>query len=124
MPDNVQHEQPDNKESTVMAERPEIAVHNNPDANRYEASVDGELAGFALYRSAPEQVIFVHTEVQDGYEGQGVGGALAKAALDDVRRQGKMVAPVCEFIAGYINRHPDYVDLVDEEYRDQVLPQP
>jgi len=107
-----------------MAERHEIAVRNNPDASRYEASVDGELAGFAFYRLVPEQVVFVHTEVQDGYEGQGVGGALARAALDDVRRQGKMVTPVCEFIAGYISRHPDYVDLVDAEYRDQVLPRP
>jgi hypothetical protein len=109
------------KESTMMADRPEIAVHNNPDACRYEASVDGELAGFAFYRWTPGKVMFVHTEVRDGYEGQGIGGALARAALDDVRLQGEMVAPVCEFIAGYINRHPDYVDLVDEEYRDRVL---
>ncbi|HTF53970.1 MAG TPA: GNAT family N-acetyltransferase [Pseudonocardia sp.] len=113
---------PDPRGEHLMAERHEIAVRNNPDANRYEASVDGELAGFAFYRLAPGQVVFVHTEVQDGYEGQGVGGALAKAALDDVRRQGKKAAPVCEFIAGYIRRHPDYVDLVDEAYRNEVLP--
>jgi len=105
-----------------MAQRQEIAVYNNPGSNRYEASVEGELAGFAYYRLDPGQVVFVHTEVRDSYEGQGVGGALAGAALDDVRAQGKKAAPVCDFIAGYIRRHPDYADLLDEAYRDEVLP--
>lgn len=105
-----------------MADRHKIAVHNNPDANRYEAIVDDELAGFAVYRLTPGRVVFVDTEVRNIYQGQGVGSALAKAALDDVRRQGKQVAPLCSFIAAYIRRHPDYVDLVDETHRDQVLP--
>jgi uncharacterized protein len=110
------------KESTGMADRHEIAVHNNPDANRYEAIVDDKLAGIAVYRLTPGRVVFVDTEVCNIYQGQGVGGALAKAALDDVRRQGKQAEPLCSFIAAYIRRHPDYVDLVDETHHDPVLP--
>ena len=46
--------------------------------------------------------------------------AVARAALDDVRRQGRQVTPVCPFIAAYIKRHPEYIDLVDEAHREDV----
>jgi uncharacterized protein len=60
---------------------------------------------------AADHVLFTHTEVDTRYEGRGVGSALARAALDDVRRQGKLVIAQCPFIAGYIQRHPEYADL-------------
>jgi predicted GNAT family acetyltransferase len=89
-----------------------IEVTDNPDERRYEAHLDGELAGFAEYRDAPGRRIFTHTEVADEFEGHGVGGALAAGALDDVRGRGLAVVPRCPFIAGYIERHPEYADLV------------
>ncbi|MFL6162529.1 MAG: GNAT family N-acetyltransferase [Jatrophihabitantaceae bacterium] len=95
----------------------QIAIHDNPDASRYEAWVDGELAGFAVYRLLPGKVVFVHTEVGQAWEGHGVGTVLAGEALDEVRRQGKQVTPLCPFIAGFIHRHPEYVELVDEQHR-------
>ncbi len=94
-----------------------ITVRDNPEASRYEAFVDGALAGFAVYRLAPDRVVFVHTEVHDGYAGRGVGSVLAEAALADVRAHGRQVTPLCPFIAAYIRRHPDYLDLVDDEHR-------
>lgn len=89
-----------------------IDVTDNPTDHRYEARLDGALAGFAVYRDAPGRRIFTHTEVDPAFEGHGVGGVLASAALDDVRRSGLEVVPQCPFIAAYIERHPAYADLV------------
>lgn len=90
----------------------DVRVEDHPEQSRYEARVGDELAGFADYRSAGGVVDLVHTEVDDAFGGQGVGSALARFALDDVRRSGRSVRPSCWFIAGWIERHPDYADLV------------
>ena len=101
----------------MMTEQAKIEVRDNPSDHRYEVFVDGGLAGFSLYRTEPDLVIFFHTEIDPDYEGHGVGSALAREALSDVRRQGKHVIPQCPFIAGYIRRHDEFVDLVDERFR-------
>ena len=91
----------------MLAEHAGAVVRDNAAANRYEVFADGELAGFAVYVLAPERVIFIHTEIMPSYQGRGIGDDLVGAALDDVRRQGKRVIPLCPFVAGYIGRHPD-----------------
>jgi uncharacterized protein len=83
--------------------------------SRYEVTVDGEPAGYAEYRDVQGARVFTHTVVHDAFEGKGVGGALARGALDDVRAAGGHVVPQCPFIAGYIDRHPEYGDLVDRD---------
>jgi predicted GNAT family acetyltransferase len=91
----------------------EVVITDNPDESRYEARVDGELAGFAEYHLTKSSIVFTHTEVFDEFEGHGVGSRLARAALDDVRAKGERdVVPVCPFIHGWIDDHPDYADLV------------
>lgn len=90
----------------------DVQVTNHPEAGRYEAHVDGALAGFAEYALDGERMVFTHTEVGDAYEGRGVGSALAKFALDDVRATGRKAVPRCQFIKGWIERHPAYADLV------------
>jgi predicted GNAT family acetyltransferase len=92
----------------------DVQVTNNEAEQRYEARVDGELAGSAYYDTADDLIVFTHTEVDDAYEGHGVGSALARFALDDVRADGRRrVIPRCPFIKGWIDRHPDYRDLLD-----------
>jgi predicted GNAT family acetyltransferase len=88
------------------------AVTNNPEAGRYEIRIDGRLAGFAAYVVEADKIVFTHTEIDDAFEGQGLGSRLAKAALDDVRAHHEAAAPQCPFISGYIKRHPEYADLV------------
>ena len=90
----------------------EVVVLDVPAANRYEARIDGELAGTAVYRLRPGHITFVHTEVDGAFEGHGVGSRLAATALDDARARGLAVTPRCPFIAAYIRRHPEYADLV------------
>lgn len=91
----------------------DVVTSHNPDAHRYEAHVDGELAGFAEYQLTDRLVIFTHTEVDGRFEGMGVGSALARFGLDDVDAAGtRKVLPLCPFIKGWIEKHPDYADLV------------
>ncbi|MGI8457040.1 MAG: GNAT family N-acetyltransferase [Propionibacteriaceae bacterium] len=92
---------------------PSPVVVDNHASHRFEADVGGHLAGFAEYLSQPGRIVFTHTEVDPAYEGQGVGSALARCALDDVRAHSTLrVVPRCPFIKGWIERHPDYADLV------------
>jgi uncharacterized protein len=94
-------------------------VADNPEEDRYEISVDGEVAGFAQYGVRPGLIAFVHTEIADGHEGQGLGSKLIRFALDDARARGLHVLPFCPFVNGYIQRHPEYADAVPAEYREQ-----
>jgi uncharacterized protein len=90
----------------------DIEVRDASDQHRYEA-VSGEVvAGFIEYRDANGSRTLRHTEVSDDFEGKGIGSTLAKAALDDIRAKGLKVRPVCPFVAGWLDRHPDYADLV------------
>jgi predicted GNAT family acetyltransferase len=88
-------------------------IRDNQEARRFEAHVDGRLAGFAEYMIANELIIFTHTEVRPEYEGKGIGSALVQAGLDSVRAEGsRQVMPLCPFVKMWIERHPDYRPLV------------
>lgn len=90
---------------------------DNPEGHRFEAVIDGAVAAHAEYNVLKNGLLFTHTEVQPQFEGQGLGSKLAKFALDEVRSRGLQAIPVCQFIAGYIRKHPEYVDLVAPESR-------
>lgn len=98
----------------------DVRVADAPERSRYEITVDGKLAGFAAYHLHPDRIVFTHTEVDDAYQGQGIAGQLAAEALDSARERSLRVTPKCEYIAGYIRKHAEYVDLVDEEHRSLI----
>jgi predicted GNAT family acetyltransferase len=97
-----------------------IEVHDNPGQHRFEITDDGKLAGFARYARRPGRVFFVHTEIDPAFEGRGLGGKLAAAALDATRAAGELVVPLCPFVAHYIERNPAYADLVDHALMAQL----
>ena len=72
----------------------DVVVTRNEDERRFEARIGGVLAGFAEYRLTEEQIFFTHTEVDPEFEGRGVGGALARHALDEVAAEGTRFADV------------------------------
>ncbi len=96
-----------------------VAVEDNPAGQRFEISKDGELAGFTAYRRTEGQIAFVHTEIDKRFEGQGLGSELIHAALDDARHEELAVLPFCPFVLGYIQRHPEYAELVREGDRER-----
>jgi predicted GNAT family acetyltransferase len=91
----------------------DVSVRDNPDESRFEAYVDGRLAGFSAYQVSDGVITFTHTEVNDSFEGQGVGSTLVRAALDQVRADTALrVRPLCPFVRDWIDSHPDYQDLL------------
>ncbi len=105
-----------------MEKRDHLDVTDNPQLRRFEAHLDGRLAGFAAYERVDGRVVFTHTEVDDAFAGRGVGGALADGALAAVRAEGAKAVPLCPFVSSYIDRHPELADLVDREMLDQIRP--
>jgi len=89
-----------------------INVADNPEINRYEAYLDGQVAGFSEYMTKPGRLIFTHTIVEPEFEGRGIGSKLVREELDDVRKRGLKVTPLCPFVRAYIRRHQEYQDLV------------
>lgn len=95
----------------------QLTVADNSDRERYEIRIDGKLAGFVKYRLRPEAIELVHTEINDEFEGRGLGSRLIAFALDDARERGLAVLPTCPFVNDYIQRHRQYVELVPEGRR-------
>lgn len=87
----------------------DVTLH--ADESRYEIHEGETLLGFAAVQATPTLVVFTHTEVFPGSEGKGVGGALVRDALDDVRERGLLVLSICPFVSDYVARHPEYADL-------------
>lgn len=86
---------------------------HNQAASRYEARQDGELAGEARYVLDGSVADFDHTLVPPEFEGQGIAGRLVQFAMDDVRAAGEWtVRATCPYVARWLDRHPDYADLV------------
>jgi len=89
-----------------------MSVTLNEDARQFEIRTDGGLALLAYYRKA-NKIAYVHTEVPESMEGQGIGGDLAKAALEYAKENGLRVYPFCPFVRSYIKRHPEYEALTE-----------
>jgi uncharacterized protein len=89
-----------------------IRVEDNPAKQRFEIFLNDALAGFVIYELEPGVITFIHTEVDPRFDGHGLGGRLVSRALDSARERGLLVVPVCPFVKSYIERHPDYADLL------------
>jgi uncharacterized protein len=92
-------------------------VRNDTERSRYELVLDGEVVGVADYRVDGDTWTFPHTEIVRRLRGQGLGAELVRAALDDVRRQGGTVVPLCWYVADFIATNPAYSDLVSPAAR-------
>jgi uncharacterized protein len=100
-----------------MAELSQQSVIHNEAESRFEIKLGDELA-VTQYRRHGSKIIFTHTEVPPSMEGKGIGNLLARTALDYARKENLRVVPRCEFIAAFIERHPEYQDLVDGKASD------
>ena len=80
--------------------------------------VEDEVAGYTEYRMGPGVRAFMHTIVDDKFRGQGLASQLVKWALDETRSEGLLVEPYCPFTRRYIQEHPEYLDLVPEDRRE------
>ena len=95
-----------------MSQEDQLRVVDNAELKRYEVYVGAELAGFTDYHAQPGLVTLKHTEVDPAFGGRGIGSRLVAGALDDIRERGAGVLPICPFVRAYLQRHPEYADLV------------
>jgi len=85
-------------------------VDNKPH-HRYELAIDGHIAA-TYYKIDAGVITFIHTEVPPELSGKGIGSKLIQGALDQVRAEGLKVIAQCPFVKAYIDKHPDYADLL------------
>lgn len=90
-----------------------IDVADRPEKSRYEITLDGEVVGFCSYRDTGDVYLLPHAEVDPRVGGRGIGTQLARRTLDDLRDRDIKVVPLCPFIADFINKNPEYQDLVE-----------
>ena len=89
----------------------DLQISHNEQANRFETTIDGQ-TGYISYQDQGNTLIYDHTIVPQALGGRGVGSALVKHALDYARERNKKVVPQCSFVEAYVNKHPEYQDLV------------
>lgn len=96
----------------------QFAVTDAPERERFEARDEaGTLAGVVTYQLTGGVIAYTHTRVEPEFEGRGVGSTLARAVLDDARARGRTVVPICPFLRGWLEKHPEYDDLVARSTR-------
>ncbi|MDQ1643034.1 MAG: uncharacterized protein QOJ90_2385 [Actinomycetota bacterium] len=100
-----------------MAAAQDVVVQDEPDKHRFVLLVDGAEAGKVTYRDEDGAVALLHTEVDDAYEGQGLGSRLVAETLATVRERGVHVLPYCPFVRAYLKRHQDLWSLVPPDTR-------
>ena len=95
-----------------------FTVADVPERERFEALDEtGALAGVLTYQLTGSIIAYTHTKVDPAFEGKGAGSALARAAMDDARSKNRTVVPVCPFLSGWLDEHPEYEKLVARSTR-------
>ena len=92
-----------------------IKTIQNPEKNRFELSVEGQLAVIDYtFKKSTNQIFLIHTEVPENMRGNGWGEKLVGESLEIIRNKGYKVVPICPFVVTYLKRHKHHLDLVDE----------
>jgi hypothetical protein len=86
-------------------------VRDNRAQSRFELEVEGAIA-FANYRLTPSTVILTHTETPRALRGRGIASELVRGALELIRADGRKVVAGCAFVVDYLQKHPEFSDLV------------
>ena len=89
----------------------DFKISDNKEKKRFEANIDGKTA-FIEYEHSENKLIINHTEVPEELGGKGVGSGMVKQVLKKAKAEGLKVESHCPFVSGYIERHPEYQDLL------------
>ncbi|MCH7586881.1 MAG: N-acetyltransferase [Chloroflexi bacterium] len=95
----------------------EWTVTNNIALQQFEVRI-GDQVAVLNYVKEGKHVTFIHTGVPQTMEGNGIGSAIAHAALAYAKTERLEVVPLCPFVRGYIEKHPEYRTLVSRDYQD------
>jgi predicted GNAT family acetyltransferase len=98
--------------SNAKAEIMDIKTTETGSRGEYSATIDGHKAEMTYSRTSPSLIIIDHTGVPDALRGKGVGQALAAHAIDEARKGGWKIIPLCPFFKAQTLRHPDWADVI------------
>lgn len=84
---------------------------DNAESKQYEFHIEGKKAVME-YIKVKDKIYLTHTELPAAFAGKGIGSALVKAVLEEVKRNDWTLVPLCPFVAMYIKKHPEYRALV------------
>lgn len=85
---------------------------NNKKQHQYEFHIDGYIPRIEYILSKNGEIHLTHTEVPVGLEGKGIGSQLVEKTLADIKERGLQVVPLCPFVVAYIQRHPEWKQIV------------
>jgi predicted GNAT family acetyltransferase len=88
------------------------------DGHKYRGLLAGQEVGHVeVDLVAADGMLIKHTEVSPKFEGRGFGGQLVRHVLEDAKRKGRGVIPICPYAAAFIKKRPEYMEYVRESYR-------
>jgi predicted GNAT family acetyltransferase len=90
----------------------DIRDEDGPKGGRYATGEQGQEAVMTFSRASPKLIIIDHTEVPDIYRGKGVGVQLALHAVEEARKRGWKIIPLCPFFKAQVERHPEWQDII------------
>ncbi|MBX6752427.1 MAG: N-acetyltransferase [Micromonosporaceae bacterium] len=96
----------------MTTQQADVVVRRDDTHHRYEAHLDDRLAGYLDYRERDDELVLIHTETLEGFQGRGVATALARFAMDDVRSRGRRAVVLCPFLRSWLTKNPQYHDIV------------
>jgi uncharacterized protein len=80
---------------------------------KYTIAVEGETVGLTAIADRNNQRIFYHTEINDQFGGRGLATILVEKALKATRADGKHIVAVCQMVAAFLKKHPEFSDITD-----------
>jgi uncharacterized protein len=83
------------------------------EADRFTISVEGRPVGSLEFADRNGQRVFIHTEVVPEFGGRGLATILVGEALEVTKDGGLRIVALCDVVAGYIEKHPEFTDVVD-----------
>ena len=89
-----------------------ITLEDGPTGGRYLAVVNGHEAEMTFSKAGTSRIIIDHTGVPKELAGLGVGVALVQRGVDDARRNGVKIIPLCPFAKAQIAKHPEWQDVL------------
>ncbi|MCR4267063.1 GNAT family N-acetyltransferase [Nitratireductor sp. ZSWI3] len=95
-----------------MSDETAITVEETGSKGRYVYRSGGHEAEMTFSKIGTSQIIIDHTDVPDAFRGQGVGVALVSRAVEDARKSGVKIRPLCPFAAAQFRRHPEWHDVL------------
>jgi uncharacterized protein len=93
------------------------SVKINTHKHQFDLRTDGKLSFVTYEETTDDTLTLLHTEVDPDLEGQGIGTALVRGTLDYIRANDLYMIPSCPFVKRFVERHPEYQDLVSPDSR-------